>query len=58
MSIYLFWGGRPEREGEQATPVSAELDAGLEPTNCEVMTWAEIKGQMLNQLSHPGTLQI
>ena len=22
--------------------------------NCEIMTWAETKSQMLNQMSHPG----
>ena len=28
---------------------------GLDLTNYEIMTWADIKSQMLNQLSHPGT---
>ena len=34
--------------------VSAEPDVGLKLMNCEIMTWAEIKSQRLNQLSHPG----
>ena len=28
---------------------------GLDPANYEIMTGAEIKTQMLNRLSHPGT---
>ena len=32
-----------------------EPNVGLEPTNCEIMTWTEIKIQMLNWLSHPNT---
>ena len=39
--------GRAEREGDR-TPsrsptVSTEPDVGLDPMNCEIMTWAEIK---------------
>ena len=34
--------------------VRAEPDLGLELTNCEIMTLAEIKSQMLNGLNHPG----
>ena len=37
---------------------STEPDAGLELMNCEIMTWAETKSQMLNQLSHAGTLAL
>ena len=53
-------GGRErERERERISSklheVSAEPDMGLELTNREIMTWAEIKSHMLNQLSHPGT---
>ena len=33
---------------------STEPDVGLELTNCEMVTWAEVKSQMFNQLSHPG----
>ena len=35
---------------------SREPDAGLKLMNHEIMTWAKIKSQMLNQLSHPGAL--
>ena len=34
--------------------VSTGPDVGLEPMNHEIMTWAEMKSRMLNQLSHPG----
>ena len=27
---------------------STELDEGLEPTNCEIMTWAKTKSRTLN----------
>ena len=63
MFIYLFWErehepgeGEREREGErESQAVSTELDEGLDLTNCEIMTWAEIENRVLNQLSHPGT---
>ena len=29
---------------------------GLNSWNCEIMTWAQIKGQTLNWLSHPGAI--
>ena len=32
-----------------------ETNVGLNPMNHEIMTWTEIKSQMLNGLSHPGT---
>ena len=35
--------------------VSTEPDAGFDLPNREIMTWAEIKSQTLNQLSQPGT---
>ena len=38
--------------------VSTEPDVGLEPTNREMMTQAEIKSQTLNPLSHPGVLNV
>ena len=51
-------GNGAEREGERIPSrprsVSREPNAGLKLTNCEIMTWAEIKSQMLNWLSHPG----
>ena len=47
-------GGR-ERESQAGSVLSArsELDVGLELTNREIMTWAEIKSLTLNQLNHP-----
>ena len=45
---------REEREFQAVSVLSAEPDVGLEPTNHEIMTWAETKSWMLNQLSHPG----
>ena len=33
---------------------STEADVRLDPKNSEIMTRAEIKSQMLNQLSYPG----
>ena len=57
-------GGRErERErGRERIPsrfhsANMEPDAGLEPINYEITTWAEIKSQTLNQLNHPGTLR-
>ena len=56
MFVY-FWdrgrqsasGGGAVREGDTESEtgsrvwaVSTEPDAGLEPTNCEIMTWAEV----------------
>ena len=72
MFIYLFWEREREIESEQERgreregdripnrihTVSTEPDAGLKPTNCEIMTWIEIKSQALNWLSHPGTLSV
>ena len=45
-----------EREGKRENPCadSTEPDAGLDPVNHEIMTRAEVKGQTLNRLSHPG----
>ena len=43
-----------ERIPSRLHTVSAEPGTGLELTNCEVMTSAEIKNWMLNQLSYPG----
>ena len=64
--IYLFWKrerarageGQTEREGERISSrfhtVSTEPNMGLELTNHELMTWAEIKNQMSNEVSNPG----
>ena len=50
--------GGGEREGERESQErDREPDTGLEPTNHEIMTWAKIKRQTLNRLSHPGTLR-
>ena len=47
-------GDGAEREGDTESEtcsrlwaVSTEPDAGLEPTNCEIMTWAEV-GRLTN----------
>ena len=53
--IYVFWErergstsrGRTEREGEREYQAGSALSV-----NPEIMTWAEIKSQTLNQLSH------
>ena len=52
------WQREREREWErenfkQNFCTSAEPDVGLDLTKCEIMTWAEIKSQTLNQLRHP-----
>ena len=61
--IYSFWererkrvsGVGEEREGERESQGgSTEPDAGLNPMNQEITTWAEIKSQTLNRMSHPG----
>ena len=69
-NIYLFWEtahvrhsetawGKGRERGRESQEGSAlESDAGLELTNHDIMTWAEIKSWMLNWLSHPGARQI
>ena len=67
--VYLFWErkgestgeGQKEREREnlkQGSTPSAQLRASRRTLggshNHEIMTWAEIRSQMLNCLSHPG----
>ena len=65
-NVYLFLReseskhGRGRERGRERIPsrlctVSSEPDVGLKLINYEIMIWAEIKSQMLNQLSHPGT---
>ena len=68
-TVYLFWereresvhvrGGGAEREGEREFQAGSTLSAvpspGLDLTNDEIITRAEIKSQSLNQLSHAGT---
>ena len=50
--------GEAEKEREKIPSrlftVSTKPNAGLKPTNHEIMTRDEIKSQKLNQLSHPG----
>ena len=49
--------GQTERERENPQQVSLSVQSpmqDLDPMNCEIMTEAEIKSRMLNQLSHPG----
>ena len=43
-----------ERIPSRLCTVSTEPTVGLEPTNHEIMTSAEIKSQTLNHMSHPG----
>ena len=49
-------GGEGERGrlGNRFHTVSTESSEGLQLTNCEIMTRAEVKSWMFNQLSHPG----
>ena len=44
-----------ERISSRLCTVSTEPDEGLNLTNHEIMTWAEIKSQTLTRLSHPCT---
>ena len=46
-------GLEEERECPSRLCIIVESNMGLKLTNLEIMTWAEIKSQMLNQLSHP-----
>ena len=58
--ILLIWeretdsvsGGGAERGRES----QAGSELSTQSTSHEIMTWAETKSQMLNRLSHPGTL--
>ena len=45
---------RRERISSRLHAVSTEPDVGLDLRNHEIMTWAEIQSEALNQLSHPG----
>ena len=47
-------GRKKKKQNPKQALHGAEPDAGLELTNREIMTRAEIKSQTLNQLSHPG----
>ena len=54
--IYIYFFILRGRIPSRLHAVSTEPYAGLEPTNCEIMTCAEIKSLMLNWLSHPDSL--
>ena len=43
-------GRERERIPSRLCTVSTKPDMGLKPMNCEIMTWAQLKSQMLNQL--------
>ena len=43
-----------ESQADRLHTVSAEPEVGLELTNCEITSRAEIKSWALNRLSHPG----
>ena len=57
--------GRGKERGSEKSQADSTMSAQrhdvnseLEPRNHEIMTWAKIKSQMLNGLSHPGALQV
>ena len=53
--------GQRERERESFSRLLTEGGAqcgGAQSHNPEIMTWAEIKSRLLNQLSHPSTFQV
>ena len=45
---------RRERIPSRLGTVSVEPNTGLDLTNCKIGTWAKIKSQRLNLLTHPG----
>ena len=45
---------REQGRGRERETQAVVTDAGLNPTNHEIMTQAKIKSQTLNRLSHPG----
>ena len=54
MNVIGGEGGDGQRESQAVSTLPAQsLTQGLEPKNCEIMTWAKIKSQTFNQLSHP-----
>ena len=57
--LSLFLRKKAHRRGRESISsrlhaVSTEPHMGLKLMNYEIMTWAEIKGLLLNQLNHPG----
>ena len=58
MFIHLFWErehewSRERKKGRERIP--GRPQHGAQSHDGEIMTWAEVKSLMLNQLSHPGT---
>ena len=51
--MYLFLERDRQRIPSRLDTVSTETDMVLDPMNHEIMTWAEIKSQVLNQLNYP-----
>ena len=52
----MFIWGEAEKEGERESPKQAPWcpsQGGLDLSNHEIMTWAKLKSQRLNPLSHP-----
>ena len=62
MCLFTYFERKEQREKERIPDrlrtVSTEPDMGLELTSHEIMTWAKIKNQLLNWLSHPGALNL
>ena len=52
--IVLVRGAEGKGESLQPTPHLHRAQHGVWSHDAEIMTWAEIKSQMLNWLSHPG----
>ena len=44
------------KQGRSRERIPSQHNTGLEPTNCEIMTWAETSSRPLNRLSHPSDL--
>ena len=51
---FIYFESGKDREGERESQAGSEPYVGLERMNREIMTWGEIKSQMLNQRNHPG----
>ena len=50
--------GRGRGDPQANSLLSVELDLGLDVTTQVIMSWDESLSQMLNQLNHPGTLEL
>ena len=48
------YGGSAEGEGESQVDSTPSAQCGAQSHDPEIMPWAKINSQMLNQLSHPG----